>query len=145
QAKLTPEQGEKLNDLLADHIMRNVDNVTTGLREKSSPEQMNAVFASEETALQQEIEALIGPDALAEYKDYTKTLLSTLTAKQFKPMLDGTDLEKDSKSEQLRQLMQQEAQAAIARAGLPADYQPVPMLNFANIAFEQQGDQSLKL
>ena len=39
----------------------------------------------------------------------------------------------------------EEAQAAIARAGLPADYQPVPMLNFANIAFEQQGEQSLKL
>jgi RNA polymerase sigma factor (sigma-70 family) len=145
QAKLTPEQGEKLNDLLADHIMRNVDNVTTGLREKSSPEQMNAVFASEETALQKEIEALIGPDASAQYQDYTKNLLSTLTAQQFKNMLDGTELQKDSKSEQLRQLVQQEAQAAIARAGLPADYQPVPMLNFANIAFEQQGDQSVKL
>ena len=145
QAKLTPEQGEKLNDLLADHIMRNVDNVTTGLREKSSPEQMNAVFASEETTLQQEIGELIGADALAQYQDYTKNLLPTLTAQQFKNMLEGTDAEKDSKSEQLRQLIQQETQAAITRAGLPADYQPVPMLNFANIAFEQQGDQSLKL
>ena len=28
---------------------------------------------------------------------------------------------------------------------MPADYQTVPMLNFANIAFEQQGEQSLKL
>jgi RNA polymerase sigma factor (sigma-70 family) len=145
QAKLTTQQGEKLNDLLADHIMRNVDNVTTGLREKSTPEQMNAVFASEETALQQQIGDLIGPDALAQYQDYTKNLLSTLSAQQFKNMLDGTNLEKDSKSEELRQLIQQEAQAAISRAGLPADYQPVPILNFANIAFEQQGEQSLKL
>lgn len=145
QAKLTPEQGEKLNDLLADHIMRNVDNVTAGLREKSSLEQMNSVFASEENALQKEIEAAIGPDALVQYQDYTKNLLSTLSAQQFKTMLDGTELQKDSKSEQLREVIQQEAQAAIGRAGLPADYQPVPMLNFANIAFEQQGDQSLKL
>ena len=31
------------------------------------------------------------------------------------------------------------------KAGLPADYQAVPMLNFANIASEQKAEQSIKL
>ena len=41
--------------------------------------------------------------------------------------------------------MREEAQAALASAGLPADYQTVPMLNFRNIASEQEGEKSLKL
>jgi len=145
QAKLTPEQSDKLNDLLADYVMKNVDHVTTGLRDKLGPEQMKAVFSAEDAALQQQIETLLGQDGLAQYEDYTKNLLATLSAQQFKPMLSGNDAEKEQKSTQLRQLIQQEEQAALARAGLPADYQTVPMLNFANIAFEKQGEQSLKL
>lgn len=41
--------------------------------------------------------------------------------------------------------MQEEVQAALASAGLPADYQTVPMLNFRNIASEQEGERSVKL
>jgi hypothetical protein len=40
--------------------------------------------------------------------------------------------------------LQEEVQAALASAGLPADYQTVPILNFRNIASEQEGDKSLK-
>jgi RNA polymerase sigma factor (sigma-70 family) len=145
QVKLSPEQTDKLNDLLADHIMKNVDHVTTGLRDKLSSEQMTALFTTEEAALQQKVEALVGPDGLAQYQDYTRNLLANLSAEQFKGMLSGTEEEKDQKSNQLRQLIQQEGQAALTRAGLPGDYQMVPMLNFSNIAFEQEGEQSLKL
>jgi RNA polymerase sigma factor (sigma-70 family) len=145
QAKLTPEQTDKLNDLLADYVMKNVDHVTTGLRDKLAPEQMNALFANEDMTLQQQIETLAGADSLAQYQDYTKNLLANLSAEQFKGMLSGNDAEKEQKSNQLRQLIQQEAQGALARAGLPADYQSVPMLNFGNIAFQQQGEQSIKL
>ncbi|MEN9575180.1 MAG: hypothetical protein RL514_3035 [Verrucomicrobiota bacterium] len=34
---------------------------------------------------------------------------------------------------------------ALATAGLPTDYQTVPMLNFRNIASEEMGGRSLKL
>lgn len=145
QAKLTPEQTGKLNDLLADHVMENVDHITTALRDKLPPDQMNALFASQDAALQQQMVALVGPDGLSQYQDYTKNLLATLSAEQFKSMLSGTDAEKDQKSNQLRQLVQDEAQAALANAGLSLDYQTVPMLNFGNIASEPQGEQSLKL
>jgi RNA polymerase sigma factor (sigma-70 family) len=145
QAKLTPEQTDKLNDLLADSIMEGIGHVTTALRDKPAREQINGLFASRDAALQQQIEALIGQDALAQYQDYTRNLLATLSAEQFKDQLTGTDAEKDQKSSQLRQLIQDGAKAALANASLPADYQTVPMLNFANIASEQQAEQSLKL
>jgi hypothetical protein len=143
--KLATDQTDKLNDLLADHIMNNVDQVTTMLRDKPTPEQMDALFAAQDATLQQQVEELLGQDGLAEYQDYTKNLLSTLSAAQFKSLLTGTEAEKEQKSNQLRQAIQASTQAALADAGLPADYQTVPMLNFRNIASEQATDQSLKL
>ena len=82
---------------------------------------------------------------LTQYQDYTKGLLSTLTAEQFKSMLTGTDAAKEEKSKQMAQVLQEEIQAALTAAGLPADYQTVPILNFRNIASEQEGERSLQL
>jgi hypothetical protein len=144
-AKLSSEQSEKLNDLLADHIMENVDHVTTALRDKTTTDQMSKVFAAEEQALQDKVQTLLGPDGLAQYQDYTKNLLANLTADQFKSMLTGTDEEKAEKSKQLAQIMREQVQAALSSAGLPADYQTVPILNFINIASEQEGQRSLQL
>jgi hypothetical protein len=143
--KLTPEQTDKLSDLLADHVMDDVGRVTTALRDKLAPEQVNGLFAAQDAVLQEKVQALIGPDGLAQYQDYTKNLLSTLTAEQFKGMLTGDDAAKESKSAQISQVMQEEVQAALSSAGLPADYQAVPMLNFSNLASEQEGERSLKL
>ncbi|PYJ05304.1 MAG: hypothetical protein DME25_08685 [Verrucomicrobia bacterium] len=145
RAKLTPEQADKLNDMLADHIMENVGHVTTVLRDKPAPDQMNAIFAAQEAAVEEKVQALLGPDGLAQYQDYTRNLLSNLTAEQFKGMLKGTDAEKDEKAKQIRAAMQEEVRAALAGAGLAADYQPLSILNFRNIASEQEAERSLKL
>src|SRR5260370_35204790 len=91
KAKLTPDQTEKLNDLLADHIMANVSNVTSILHDKPTTDQMNQTFATQEAALQQQVQALIGPDGLAQYQDYTKNLLSTLSTQQVTNHTTGTD------------------------------------------------------
>ena len=145
QLKLSSEQTDTLNDLLADHVMDNVSQITTVLRDKLAPDQVNALFDSQEAALQEKVRALLGPDGLAQYQDYTKNLLGTLTADQFKSMMSGDDAARADKAKQLSQALQEEVQAALASAGLPADYQTVPILNFRNIASEQQGDNSLKL
>ncbi len=143
--KLTPEQTGQLNELLADHIMVNVGNVTTALRDKLTTDQMNQVFAGQETVLQQQVQTLLGADGLTRYQDYTKDLLSTLTTEQFKGQLTGDDAAKREKAKQLAQVLQEETQAVLAKAGLPADYQTVPILNFCNIASEQEGERSLKI
>jgi hypothetical protein len=144
-ANLTKDQSDALNNLLADHIMDNVGHVTTVLRDKLTSEQMNQLFSSEDAALRDKVQSLLGADGLAQYDDYTKNLLSTLTADQFKNMLTGDDTAKEEKATQLRQLMQQEVQTALASAGLPADYQTIPILNFRNIASESDGNQALQL
>ena len=145
EMKLAPEQTDKLNDLLADHIMEDVGHVTTVLRDKLTPEQMDQLFAGQDAALQEQVRTLLGQDGLAQYQDYTQNLLGRLTADQFKGQLTGTDAEKGEKAKQFRQALQDAAQAALAEAGLPADYQTVPILNFRNIASETQADRNLKL
>jgi len=145
QMNLTKEQTDKLNDLLADHIMENVGIVTTALRDKPAAEQMNALFAAQEAALQEKVSALLGPDSLAQYQQYTKNLLGSLTADQFSAMLWGAGPANEDKIKQFKQVIQEQTQQALASAGLPADYQVVPILNFANIVSEQQADTSLKL
>ncbi len=143
--KLSSEQTGQLNDLLADHIMDNVDLITTTLHDKTAPEQVNQLFDAQEKALQTKLEALLGPEGLTQYQDYSKNLLGKLTADQFKGLLTGDDAARAEKIKQLAQTTQDEAQAALASAGLPPDYQTVPILNFRNIASEQQQDNSLKL
>jgi RNA polymerase sigma factor (sigma-70 family) len=144
-AKLSTEQSDKLNNLLADHVMENVELITTMLRDKPPLEQIDQKFAAQDAALQEQVREMLGADGAARYQDYTKNLLSSLTADQFKSMLTGTDAEKADKSKQVGQIMQDSVQAAVAAAGLPADYQPLPILNFGNIASEQEGDRSLQL
>jgi hypothetical protein len=145
ELKLTPEQSDQLNNLLADHIMADVDHVTTILSDKLTPEQMDALFAAEDDALDDKVRALLGADGLSQFQDYTRNILSTLTAEQFQGMLTGSDAEKAQKSRQLSRAIQEASRAALAAAGLPAGYQTVPILNFKNIASEQDGEQSLKL
>lgn len=60
-------------------------------------------------------------------------------------MLSGDEIQRQSKADQLAQLIHEESRAALASAGLPADYQTIPMLNLQNIASEQRGDRSVEL
>jgi hypothetical protein len=106
---------------------------------------MNEIFAAQDKVLEEKLGALLGQESLAQYQDYTKDILSTVTAEQFKGMLTGTDEAKAEKAKQFAEALQEETLKALAAAGLPADYQTVPMLNFRNIASEQEGDRSLKL
>jgi len=143
--ELTPEQSEQLGDILADNIMENIDNVTAALRDNLTGEQMEPIFAGQEAALLEQIEALLGPEAREKYQEYTEQLASGISTQQFKAQLSGSTEEQEAKSRQIYELMQAEVQRSLASQGLPADYQVVPMLNFRNIASESQGEWSLAL
>lgn len=142
--KLSDEQTEKLNDTLADYVMTNVTNVTAVLHDKPSPEQMNQLFAAQDAALLDKIQEQFGPEAREQFQEYYHNLVGHLTGEQFKGMLTGDDAAKQEKTKQLAQLVQDQVQAGIAAAGLPEDYQTIPILNFRNIASESSGAQSLK-
>jgi RNA polymerase sigma factor (sigma-70 family) len=142
---LTPEQTGQLNDLLADHVMDSIDLITQALHDGKSRGDIDQMFASENGALQTKLQTLLGPDGAAQYEDYTKNLGSTLTAASFTAGLTGDPATVANQKAQLTAAMQAATQSALAAAGLPADYQTVPMLNFGNIASPDEAAQSLQL
>lgn len=142
---LSEEQSEKLTDLLADNVMENIDHITAVLRDGMTPAQMEPIFAGQEAALLEKVQELLGPEGLTKYQDYTRNLAGLISAEQFKSKLAGETSEQEAKAKQLSQLIQTETQQALANAGLPADYQVVPMLNFRNIASEGLAEKNLQL
>lgn len=142
---LAPELREKFHDVLADGIMEGIDLVTQSLQEKSSPAEIDRQFAAQESDLRDKVAALLGPDGLKEFRDYSTDVAGTLTVMEFEPRLTGEKAAKAEKKRQLLQALKEETGTALAGAGLPADYQPLPMLNFRNIASEETAEQSLAL
>lgn len=60
-------------------------------------------------------------------------------------MLDGEGDVQEQQTQRLRQVLQEEAQAAVASAGLDLDFQLVPFLNFRKIASEEETEKNLAL
>lgn len=143
--KLSPEQTGQFNDLLADNIMSSIDLITQALHDHNSRAEIDQLFANQDAQLRNSVQALVGADGLAQYLDYTKNLLNTLTVAQFAGDLSGDSAAVAEKKSQLLQAMQNTTAAALAGANLPADYQPVPILNLGNIASVEEADQSLQL
>lgn len=143
--KLDEENLGKFNDLLADYIMENIDITTQALQDKSSRNEIDHLFKAQEAALNDKVLALLGQEGLNQFQDYSRNLLGSLTAQQFEGSLNGDKEAKAQKKTQLAQLMQEETQAALIAAGLPANYPTVPILNFRNIASEQQAEANLKM
>ena len=145
QLNLTPEQAGHLNDVLADDVMENIDQITKVLREGKTTEQMNQVFAAQDAALQEKVKAALGEEGYAQYREYTHNLLSTMTTDQFKATLPADKAMSDDQAKQFLQVLQDETRSAVGRAGLGPDYQAVPILNFRNIASEELMNTSLNL
>jgi RNA polymerase sigma factor (sigma-70 family) len=143
--KLTTEQTEQFNNLLADQVMDSIDLITQSLHDNKTRGEINQLFSAQNAAWQDQLQTLIGPDGVAQYLDYTKNLGSTLTVAQFAGNLTGDPATIADKKTQLLQALQQATQSALTAASLPADYQSVPILNFVNIASEEEGTQSLQL
>lgn len=143
--KLAPETTGQFHDLLADHVMDSIDLITQSLHDKKSRAEIDRVFSSQDLVLRERVATLLGQEGLAQYLDYSKDLVTGLTAVQFEGNLTGDKEAKADKRKQLAQALQDETRAALTAAGLPADYQAVPILNFRNIASEEQAEQSLKL
>jgi RNA polymerase sigma factor (sigma-70 family) len=145
QTQLPDEKKNALNDLLADYVMDNVDLVTTVLRDKPDSAAEERMFAQLEAGLNGKVQSLLGADALPSYQNYTHDLAAMLTSEQFEGSLAGDQAEKDAKKSQLLNLMREETQTALSNAGLPADFQTVPILNFRNIASETEAEKNLAL
>jgi len=144
-ANLNSNQVEQFSDLLADNVMTNVARIGSVLREGKSREEVEQAFKEQENSLNNGIQALLGPELFTQYQDYTRSLWSRLTSEACTSMLAGEDDVKEQQTERLRQVMQEEAQAAMSGAGFDSDFQLVPFLNFRNIASEEETERNLAL
>ena len=142
---LPKEQTDKFTELLADDVMENIDHITAVLRDGLTPQQMEPIFAGQEAAMLEKVQALLGDEALSQYQEYSKRLASNITAEQFKSMMSGEQAENDAKARQFYDLLLAETDQVLASAGLPANYQTLPIMNFRNIASESAAEQNLKL
>ena len=143
--KLTPEQTTQFNDLLADRSMDGMDLVMQALHDHKSQAEVRQIFSAWDTPFQGKVQALLGDDALTQYRDYTKNLGSTLFIEPFGASLTGDLATVADKKSRLLQAMQEATQSALAAAGLPADYQTMAAMNLGNIASEEEAEQSLQL
>jgi len=142
---LPKEQADKFSELLADDVMENIDHITAVLRDGLTPQQMEPIFAGQEAALLEKVQTLLGDEALGQYEEYSKRLASNISAEQFKDMMSGEKTEKEAKARQFYDLMLAETAQALVDAGLPANYQTLPIMNFRNIASESEEKKNLKL
>jgi hypothetical protein len=145
RVSMSPDEFGKLNDLLADNVMDNIERITEVLRSGKGPEEMEAVFTAQEAALREKVRTLLGDEGLAQYDDYTRNLLGTVTADQFKCKLSGEKDARDAKARQFAELLQTERLLLLAENGLTPDYQLVPTLNFRNFASDAAAERNLKL
>lgn len=143
--KLEPEAAEKFNDLLADHVMDGIDIITQALQDKKSQREVDQLFTNQEADLNNKLQALLGQEGAAQYQKYSENLLTSLTVQQFEGSLTGDKEAKAGKKQQLMAAMQEETKAGLTGAGLAADFQVLPMLNFRNIASEEQEAISMKV
>jgi hypothetical protein len=142
---LSADQKDKLNNLLADNVMDNVDLITQVLHDGRSQAEIDKIFSDADTAFVDKVRGLLGDDAAAKYQDYTKNVGTTLMVAQYSSYLTGDKDAVKAKKDELTAAFQTQIASALQSAGLPTDYQVVPMLNFRNIASATEGDQSLAL
>jgi RNA polymerase sigma factor (sigma-70 family) len=143
--KLEPEAAEQFNELLATSVMDNIDLITQTLQDQNPLAEVNRLFDAKDRALNDQLQTLLGKEGFDQFRDYSKDLITLISANQFQAHLTGNAEAKTAKKQQLSQLVQEETRAALTAAGLPADYQVVPMLNLRNIASEQLAESNLKL
>jgi hypothetical protein len=142
---LKPEMAGKFHDLLADSVMEDIDRITQALHDGKSQSEVQQLFAASNGELMSKVQSLLGDEAFNQYKEYTQNLASSLSAAQFAGSLTGEGPARQEKQRQLRLAMQEEVAAALKAAGLPSNFQVLPVLNFANIASEAEAEQNLRL
>jgi RNA polymerase sigma factor (sigma-70 family) len=143
--QLSPDQTEKFNDMMADSVMENIDRITQILHDGTSSAEADKIFADANAGLEGKVQAMLGDQAAAQFKDYNQNLLSTLGTAQFADNLTGAADEKKQKGAELQQAIQQAMTQVIQQNGLPANFQFVPSLNFANFTSEATLNRNLNL
>jgi hypothetical protein len=124
--KLSPEEKDKLKELLTDAQMKNVE-AAQGLfgGKEGATEDTTKQVADSKKQTDAEIKALLGDERFAQYEDYQKNVGERMQLDQFKNQLAAENLPlRDDQTAQLMQIMKEE-KAAFPPA-IPTDQTQMP-------------------
>ncbi|MEP6662365.1 MAG: hypothetical protein ABJC04_01760 [Verrucomicrobiota bacterium] len=113
EMKLTPEQSEKLHDLLLDQQMVNMEKGMAIMRDGADKEEITKTFAEDKKSFENDVKDLLGDENFSQYQDYTKSLPDRMALTQLKSQFGDNPLT-ESQSTQLLALMKEERQRPLA-------------------------------
>ncbi len=111
--KLSPDEKEKLKNILTDSQMKNIEGAQGMLGKKEgAPDETQKLFDEGKKQTEAEIKALLGDERFAQYEDYQKNLGERMQVDQFKTQLAGQNLAlQDQQTAQLLQILKDEKAA----------------------------------
>lgn len=111
--KLSPDEKEKLKNILTDSQMKNIEGAQGMFGKKDgSPDETQKLFEEGKKQTETEIKALLGDERFAQYEDYQKNVGERMQVDQFKTQLAGQNLAlQDQQTSQLLQIMKDEKAA----------------------------------
>jgi hypothetical protein len=129
EMKLSPEEKEKLRELLTESQMRNIESAQglMGGEKLDATAEAAATKALEDAKKQTDadVKALLGDERYAQFDDYQKNMGERMQLDQFKTQLAADNLTlRDDQTSQLMQIMKEE-KAALPPA-IPTDQSQVP-------------------
>jgi len=118
---LTPDEATQFKSMLADNAMKAADSATSMFGGLGSSNQTQAVstLAASQKSFDEQVQAFLGDDRYAQYKDYQETVGERTLLNQFKQQA-GSDFNlNDQQTEALLTFMKEEQKSVASTTGLP--------------------------
>jgi hypothetical protein len=118
---LTPDEATQFKNLLADNAMKAADSASSmfgGLGTSNQTQAVSALAASQKS-FDEQVQAFLGDDRYAQYKDYQETVSERTLLNQFKQQAGSDYNLNDQQTEALLTFMKEEQKNVATTTGLP--------------------------
>jgi hypothetical protein len=118
---LTPDEATQFKTMLADNAMKAADSASSMLGGLGSSNQTQAVSAltTSQKSFDEQVQAFLGDDRYAQYKDYQETVSERTLLNQFKQQAGSDYNLNDQQTEALLTFMKEEQKNVATTTGLP--------------------------
>ncbi len=111
ELKLSPEETDRLNQLLLDRQMQNMDKASELMSQNGDKAELAKEMKDRTEGTESQIKELLGDERFAQYKDYTQTMSDRMALDQFNKQFSDSPLS-DQQHQQLLSIMVEERKNA---------------------------------
>ena len=122
--------------------MENIDHITAVLRDGMTPEQMSPILPAEAALLEKVQKLCLAQKRWGGIRNFSNDSRATSRPSSSRASWPVIREEQNAKSRQLYDAMLTETQQTLANAGLPADYQTLPIFNFSQHCLQAEAEES---